>query len=551
MRPLAASATPGALIAPRARPRRARRTSVSVAEMLACVCAFGLIAWVMCAAHIRSGGLYYDDWSLLALARFPGHGGLLHALWLSYGERPGQVLYYAALDQAIGLNGPARLALAAAALVLEVSCLYLLLRQLGFAARHAVAVAALVLTFPFSDSVWLWGVLSLSSLAIAAFLLGAMLALRALQSSPRRALALHGASLSLYVASIVSYEVFAVVGCLTGLLYVHVVGVRRARARWAVDVVVIALTLAVTRLALPIDIATPSRMQPFAGMISHAGLIAVRGVQLAGSAALPVGGLGAWAPAAALAAVLATAASLRLLIARSDPLRLELARWLAIAASGALVAIAAWSVYVPAPDHYAPSLAGTVNRMNAAAAVGVAIVVYAALVLLVRMLGRLLRLPHRTAALALTAATLALAGAYLVRSAGDVRAWDAAAADQQRELADFHTALPRLPATATVYAFGAPQAVGPGIPVLDTSLDLTSAIRISYSSPKLHGAPLAGPASLTCGARGPLADALRGAYGSSYLLDDAKRQAVRLSTPAQCDAARRRAFAGVAAGEAG
>jgi len=141
--------------------------------------------------------------------------------------------------------------------VAESTCVYLLLRQLGLAIGHAAAIAALVLTFPFSDSVWLWGVLSLSSLAIAAFLLGLVLALRALQSRGRRALALHGASLALYLLSVVSYEVVAVAGCLTGLLYLRVVGLRRARARWALDAAMIAVTLAITRTVLPIDVATP------------------------------------------------------------------------------------------------------------------------------------------------------------------------------------------------------------------------------------------------------------------------------------------------------
>jgi hypothetical protein len=536
-------AVPDARIAARVRFPRAPRSSVSIGEVLACAFGLGLLALVMCSAHIRSGGLYYDDWSLLALARFPAPGGLLHGLWLDYGQRPGQVLYYAALDDAIGLDASARLALAAATLVLEATCLYALLRQLGLAARHAVAIAALVLTFPFSDSVWLWGVLSLSSLAIAACLLGAILALRALQSTGRRALALHGASLSLYVASIVSYEVFAVAGCLIGLLYVRAVGLRRARARWALDMVAIATTLAVTRAALPIDVATPSRTQSLAGMVAHAGLIAGRGVRLAGAAVLPVGGLGPWVGVGLLAAALAAAAVVRLRLAADDPVRADLGRWLAIAGAGALVAIASWAVYVPGPEHYAPSPAGTVNRMNAAAAIGLVIVVYSAVVLLARTLTRLVRLPPFAASLGVVAAALALAGAYLGRSAADARAWDAAAADQRQVLADLHAALPRLPPGATVYAFGAPRAVGPGVPVLDTTLDLTSAMRISYASPQLVGVPLAGPAGVTCGARGPQAGSFGGVYGDSYLLDVGARRAVRLAARAQCAAEGRLAIA--------
>ncbi|TMK26000.1 MAG: hypothetical protein E6G62_03475, partial [Actinobacteria bacterium] len=133
------------------------------------------------------------------------------------------MLYYAALDDAFGSAASPRLALAAAMVVLQATCLYALLRELSVRARDAAAVAALSMIFPFSDSLWLWGVLSLTSLAISAALAGLILALRALRSTGRRALALHAASLALYVASILSYEAFAVAGSLAGLLYAHAV----------------------------------------------------------------------------------------------------------------------------------------------------------------------------------------------------------------------------------------------------------------------------------------------------------------------------------------
>jgi len=508
--------------------------SRTAAELLAFALAASLLAALMCAGHIGHGGFYYDDWSLLALERFPPSGGLLHGLWLDYGQRPGQVLYYAALGQALGLQAAPRLALAAAMLVLEVTCLYALLRQLGLAVRDAAAIAALTLAFPFSDSVWLWGVLSLSSLAIAAALLGVILALRALRSSGARAVALHAGSVWLYVVSVASYELFAVAGCLAGLLYARAVGPRRARARWAVDVVAIVLTLAVTRAALPIDVATPSRTEPPAAMVSHAGLILGRGAQVLGAAALPVAGVSPWLGFALLAAVLAAAAILCLRLPAADAARPELVRWLARAAAGALVAIASWAVYVPATDHYAPSLSGTVNRVNAAAAIGIAILVYSCLMLLARTLVRLTGLPRRAAPVGVIAAALVLGGAYLGRAAGDARAWDTAAANQRNLLGAMHEALPHLPAGATVFASGAPLSVGTGIPVLDTPLDLSSAMRISYSSPQLVGVPLARAHSVACSPRGPLAGGVGGAYGASYLLNLATRRAVRLSDRAQC-----------------
>jgi hypothetical protein len=504
-------------------------------EILACAAGFGLLAMLMCAAHVRRGGFYYDDWSLVALGRFPGTGGLLHSLWLDYGQRPGQVLYYAALDEAFGTAAAPRLALAGAMVVLQATCLYALLRCLAMRVRDAAVIAALALTFPFSDSVWLWGVLSLTSLAISAALLGVILALRALQDTGGRALVLHAASLALYVASILSYEAFAVAGCLAGLLYAHLVGLRRARVRWALDVLVIGVTLAVARFVLPIDVATPSHTQSLAGMIHHAGLMLARGARLLGAAALPVTGVSPWIGAGAIAAVLAAATLVRLRLPSGDVARAELGRWLALAGVGAVAALAAWAAYVPASDHYAPSAAGTVNRVNAAAAIGIAVLLYSCIALSGRMLVRLTRLPEAAAALVLGAAALALGGGYVARSIGDARAWDAAAADQRTELAGMHAALSRFPGEATVYVYGAPATVGPGIPVLNTTLDLTSATRVSYSSPKLIGVPIAGAANVTCGPRGVLGAGVSGAYGRSYVFDLARRRSGLLLTRSQCD----------------
>jgi hypothetical protein len=507
---------------------------VASREVLACAVVLGLITIAMCARHIRSGGFYYDDWSVLELGRFPMPGGLLHDLWLYYGQRPAQVFYYDALDRALGVHASLRLALAAAMVLFEATCLYVLLRRLGVAVRDGLAIAALSLTFPFSDSVWLWGILSLTSLAISVSLLGVVLALRAFESSGVRALALHAASLLLYVIGILSYELFAVAGCLVGLLYVRAVGLRRARARWALDVVTIATTLALARAVLPIDIATPSRTQSLAGMVAHVGQIARSGARLAGASALPLDGVSPWIGAALLAAVLAAACTLRGRLPKDDALRARLGAWLAIAAAGAVVAAAAWAVYVPAPAHYSPTAAGTVNRMNALAAIGIVTAVYSCLVLLWSMVARLLRFPRGALALAAAGTALALGAAYLQRTAADARAWDVAATDQRRLVADLRAALPRLAPRTIVYAFDAPTVVGPGIPVLNTTLDLSSAIRIAYSSRELVGVPVAQAATVACGTRGPLADGVGGSYGASYLLDVGARRAVRLSGREQC-----------------
>jgi hypothetical protein len=210
-------------------------------------------------------------------------------------------------------------------------------------------------------------------------------------------------------------------------------------------------------------------------------------------------------------------------------------RWLVIAGAGVVLALAAWSVYVPASDHYAPSAMGTVNRINAGAAIGVALLIYSCLVLLARMFATTLGLPGRAAVAAVSAGALVLGAAYLNRTASDARAWDAAAADQRQLLANLHAALPRPGPRALVYAFDAPESVGPGVPVLNTKLDLTSAMRVAFSSKGLIGVPIGAAAKLACGPSGPFANGVAGEYGNSYLVDVGARRAVLLTGRAQCE----------------
>jgi hypothetical protein len=134
-------------------------------------------------------------------------------------------------------------------------------------------------------------------------------------------------------------------------------------------------------------------------------------------------------------------------------------------------------------------------------------------------------------------AALALTAGYVVRSRADARAWDRAAAEQRLLLGDLHAALPRPPAAAALYAVGATGVVGPGIPVLGTTLDLTSAARLSYASSALVAVPLTSAAELRCGPRGPTAGAVQGAYARSYVIDLRRRRALRTGDRARCAAA--------------
>jgi hypothetical protein len=526
---------------------RARLQAILVAsrrhEGAVCAVALTLLSLAISLAHIRHGGFYYDDWPALALTRFPPHGGLLHGLWLYYGQRPGEVLYYAALESLFGYNASAQLALAALMLAALGTCLFALLRRLGLAALEAGSICALVIVFPFSDSIRLWPIMSMATLAIALSLLGVLVALRAFEAQHSRAAALHACSLALYLLAVLSYEVCAAAACAAGAVYAVRFGARRARWRWALDMVAIGATLAFMKLILPVDIATPSRLQSLSGAVHHTGTILAQGGQLLGSAAAAPFGAGRAVADLALALLSLTAlaaAALRKRLPAGDPARATLGRWLAIASGGAGLALAAWAVYIPAPSHYSPGASGTANRVNALAGVGLVLCLYACAALVGVLLGKLAErrtpvAPQRAAALAASLAAVALGAAWLEHGAADSRLWDRAGGDERALLASVQTALPDPPAGATIYTFDQRRAEGP-VPVLDTALDLTSALRLAYDDPTLAGAPLRGAASLTCAPRG-LRSSLQASsplYGAVYLVDVGARRVLRVTSPASC-----------------
>jgi hypothetical protein len=504
------------------------------------------LAAVMCVTHIRHGGFYFDDWGMLSVVNSRGPGGSLHQLWQYYGQRPGEVLYYAFLSSAFGYHAHAQLAFAALVLVVEATCLFAVLRRLRLDTLDAALMAALALAFPFSDSAWLWSIVSMATLSVALSLLGVLIALRAFEHRGRRALTLHAVSVGLYLAAVLSYEVFATVGCLVGLLYAREVGWRRARARWALDAIAIVAAVAATRLALPIDIATPSHTQSLLHMARHAGAMVIAGAQLAGAAAAPFALVDPWVGAGMLAlAALAGVAGYRRLPATSDT-RATLGRWLKVAGAGATLALAAWAIYVPAIDYYSPAAAGTGNRVNVLAGAGVVLLVYACSrlvgTLLARLVARRMGVSPAVVAGTLAAVTaVALGIGYLQRTAGDARRWDASAADQRQLLATFHAALPRPPHDATLFAFDYPLTIGTSVPVLNTTLDLTSAIRWSYADRSLVGVPIGGSTRLVCGPTALYSSADGPAHGARYgrtlLIDVGDRRAVRVSSRTQCAAA--------------
>jgi hypothetical protein len=502
--------------------------------------------------HIRHGGFYFDDWGVLSIVRFPAHNvhSALSALWPYYSKRPGEVAWYSLVDSTLGFHASLQLILAGLMLTVEVVCVFAVMRMLGLATLHAVLICALVLIFPFSDSQWLWAIMSMATLASALGLLGAILAVKALESDGRRAIALHTVSLALYVVSILSYEVFAVIGCFAGAFYAYRVGLRRARVRWAVDVVVILGTLGAAKLLLPRDLATPVRAtQSLSGLVHHATLIVRQGARIFSSAAIPVGAPDYRIVVGVLALLFATAAATWWLAPSSDPMRPVLGRWLTIGLLGLGVAAAAWAIYLPAIDYDSPGAQGTGNRVNGLAGVGIVVFLYACAVLLAAMLWRVAtraraatRMPGQGALAALAVAgTLLLGAGYLHRTSRDTRTWNRAIAEQGQMLGTIRQLLPSLaPQRITLYTFHHPTAVSSWVAVFRYPWDLSGALKNEYGFRGIAGVPVSRGTRFACGPGGfyPTNNGYHrgnGAlYGQAYFIDVGGRRAVPVTDRASC-----------------
>jgi hypothetical protein len=521
--------------------RGAALTRIELAVISLGIAALAAVAFL---GHIRHGGFYADDWSVLSLVRFHGHGSVLQTLAHYYGRRPGQVLFLAALDGGLGYDAHLQLTLAAALLAIEVICLYALLREIGMVTLHAALISGLVLIFPFSDSLWLWSVETTATLAATLYLVGVLLALRAFEHRGWRSWTLHAASLALYLVALFTYEWFAVIGCLVGLLYVQRAGWRRARARWAVDVVAIIAVVGVEKLVLS-DRVTPYKTQSLSGMAHHAGMIAGAGARIVGSAAIPFGSPDYRVILVALGVVALVAAGTRVLLPRGDPARAALARWLLAGGAGLLLAAAAWAIYIPGIDHYSPGALGTGNRVNGLAGIGVVILLYSAAMLLGTLLSRAsgrVSSGARIQAVASVAAfgfSLFLGAGYLRRVSADSALWDRSAAAQRQLLASMHALVPKPPARATLYVFGF-RPTGAEAPAFEYPWELSSAIKWSYGNAGLAGAVVDARTKWACDARGVsaatgiYAGVTRARYGEALFVDVSARRAIRVMTRSQC-----------------
>jgi hypothetical protein len=517
----------------------------------AAIVAAGLV--VLCAVaygpHVFDGGFYWDDWQLAARARFPplhsaDFSGPIDLSLLAY--RPLLALLLPGVHALLGLHPAAHILLGLVLNVLTALCFFAYLRELRVPAFPAGLMAALTLIFPWSDSMRLWATASINTVGVILYLLGTIAALRGLGAgSPRRRRLLGAIGVVLVVLGVLTYEVAAAAALLSVFLYAREVPRRVAVRRWLVDVV------AVVAAAGFVALNTPRRKESLAGMVDHGFDILRESASLLARAVEPFGAAPRGLVLVAVAALVAAALILRSRLAPGSPARAELGRWLLLAGAGAVAVLASYALLVPADGHYLPLAPGVNNRINLLAALP-----YAVLVVALAMLAGTLALGRgeRSAtgpALLATGLCAVVGAGWLHRTIDDRRAWDRAAADQDRVLQAIEAAVPDdRPRGSTLYTFGAPTYAADQIPVFSVSWDLKGAARLRLDDRSLTAYAIDPRGQIACRPErveplGPSYEPRESAaYGRAFFVDVPARGAVRIDGRAQCERERARLLPG-------
>jgi hypothetical protein len=450
--------------------------------------------------YVTAGGFYSDDWALLDAYRNlpdPGFWTFVRDSASGLRDKPLLPVLLAVLPGTFGGSVAAWLTMAVALAVLTAWAWYATMRTLGLPRVHAAAVSALALIAPWSSSTRLWPTASLNNIAVCLFLLGLMLALHSLRLPGWRGRLRHGAAVALYVSSVLSYQIAATAALAAGALYL-VRGPRRtALLRWGVDVVVVSLAIAWSGSRTEKDI------HGLGDVLRFAPHFALDGARLLGDVVLPFG-VGRVA-GLAFVLVVAVAALVHLMHRHTpDELRRQLRLWLSISAGGLLATAAAYAILLPLVD-YTPLSAGLDDRGNLLASLPLTLAVYAVWVLA----GILLSRRRVTVPVALVI-SVALGVGYLVQLHGQERAWERSA-ELQTAVLDTLRSSPPPPPGSTMYVFGLPTDVAPGIVVFGDTWALNGAVRLTYGNPTLRAYPVLGGSRVSCGAGAFLPEFLPGA----------------------------------------
>lgn len=500
-------------------------------------------------SNVVHGGFLSDAWANRAIYVFAPDGSFFGEVDRFLAEpniaaRPLYAVYLVVLNGLLGEHMGLWLAWLGATSVLMSLSLYLLLRKLDFEFFDATSIACLVLVFPAASSLRLWAATVQIPVSISLAILGFLLALVAFDAKKTRRTLLHGISLTMFVASVLLYEVALPLMLVSVLLYRVRVPWSRALPRWVVDLVVLISVASFVASSAP----DAKDVQGLYGMWDHATVIFNQAWTLLARDLLPLGGHG-WYAAALVGLVALTAGLVARRLSPEDPGRARLLRWLWVLAGSMIVIVLGYAVFVPGIDYYQPLAPGIADRVNAVPSIGLVLVLYSLLMLVGTLALRVLRGGSPRLISGLAVLVCALIGVGWVQSAlQDADSYADAYNENKRVLAAVRAAVPEPPPGSTIWTFGQPVEVSPGVPVFGNTWDMTSSVQLMYDDPTLRsyvGFPGTtfdcSPYVIVPGGNPsypvtPLSGVseFASAYGRTYFVDTTSSRAGMIGTPEQC-----------------
>lgn len=484
------------------RPLRALRAFIARHPDILAIVVLAAIAILVCGPHVLSGGFSLDDWFYRGLAHFTGFGGTVRQQIQQDVRRPVAALYFATVSVLIGSHIKALLLLAVTLRFLLSAVLYAILKELRFGRIDAVAIAALTLLFPYSDSLWLWATAAQISCAIVCVLLGFLLNLYALRDNSPHTLLLRISGLGLITAGILNYESVATIGLASGALYLMQTNKSRALRQWGIDIVVLSIVIVVfTFHAVPLLHGSDNHtVSSFAEMRTHVHVIFSQSIRLVTLSLLPFGTPSNATALGLLGLLVALALVIMAILGIRDHASRILLRWLVVLGVGFLLIGIGYTFYIPSNIYYVPLQVGNGNRVNGSSAIGYAVVAYAAAVLFATLIFR--GLPRsRSLISALAVLIAAVIGVGYARHVDtDKAAWHQAAVLQSAILSTLNQHIQTPAHDSSIVTLDAPTESAPGVPVFDASWDLTGAVQLKWNDPTLQAYPMAPGMSITCAA---------------------------------------------------
>jgi hypothetical protein len=506
-----------------------------------------VVAVLVYGGQVRDGGLIGDAWVTRAWYVLYPHANFFdtvgHFLDLdSMAPRPGNAIYRVALNEWFGADTSAWLAWQLVSCVCMCLALFVLMHELGLRFLDAAAVSTLLLVFPASASLWLWSPVVHASLAISLGAVGFLLGLRAFHAQGAKRWVLHGASLLLFVLSLLLYEICLPLFLASVLLYGLQAPRRAAVARWLVDCLVL------LPLALAVSGSTEAQNQGVGGAISHAGDMAAQLPSLLFGTLLPLDSVEALATVA-LVLVYVLGAMVMRSLSPADPLRARLRLLYAMTAAGLIVVVLGYSIYVPGLEYYMPLASGIGNRVNTVAAIGWVLFLYALLALVMTLVGSALRVAPLYATLATVALAVGLGVSWLSPIADESKAYVAAHEESDRVLDVIKRAVPHPPKGSAIWLFGQPVEISPGVPVFANYWNTSAAVGLAYHDRAVVGYVAFPGTTFECRTEGvvpgghfeypppPPGELGRfgSRYGRTYFVDTVQGQFATVDTRQRCE----------------